>query len=940
MILHEELKYIRIAHLNVRSITNNFLDFKHVLANDYDVIGVTETWLTSDTPSYAVSIPNYRFERKDRTTRTWGGGVGVYIRNNLQYDLNSCASLQSSDSLEQIWINLRLHKVRLAIGTLYRRQEFPFSEFLDDFENCFVHLLPTGAEVICIGDLNIDLGKFANNHAVTFLTLVEVMGLRQVVQEPTRVSKTTSSLIDLIILPSDKTIDTVGVIPMDTVTDHHLVFCEYPINDRLTTKDLFHTYRDFKHFDLNHFNQAMQLVSWDHIYSMTDPNDMVTFLNMNILYIFDQLAPIKTARISKPKAPWLTDTIRRMFLIRDRALIKFKKTKNECHWKFYKVMRNYTNAAVNREKKAYLDFISKSDNEIWGRLKELHVYNNIKSSEIPCHLDDVNKINAAFAKICNASCTVELEKLSNFYNNTPASSIDNKLEFFGIDEGIVLHHLMKIKSKCIGSDGISLKMLIICCPLILPHLVFLFNSCMVSGIFPEAWKLANITPLPKIKHPVSFSDLRPISILPVLSKVFERILTEQINTHVSNFNALPVTQSGFRPGHSCVTSLLSITNDIIKSTDQGKLTALILLDYSKAFDTLNHNILVDVLHRTGFGDKACSLLRSYLTNRRQQVVKKKNVSHQLFTTSGVPQGSVLGPVLFSLYTSKFQFALKHLSAYQYADDTQLLYSFHASDVAQANDNMSSDIDYLVEISELHGLKINTSKCSVMLFGPIKDRELVKNCISIKTQNSIIKIKECAKNLGLYLDTDLRFERHISEACRKAYINLKLIFGHRQFLNRKVRAMLCETLVLSQFNYCDQIYGPCLKTTEIHKIQKMQNSCLRLIFGIRKHEHISHKLKEIDWLNMSKRRLLHSASLFHKIISTKMPTYLYEIIKFSSSSRHYKLITPPLHKTQMFKRSFSYNIASVYNNIPAYIKRKEKGAFKRNYFHLLLREQNN
>ena len=243
---------------------------------------------------------------------------------------------------------------------------------------------------------------------------------------------------------------------------------------------------------------------------------------------------------------------------------------------------------------------------------------------------------------------------------------------------------------------------------------------------PNLWKIARVLPLPKVKNPNDFKDLRPISILPTLSKAFEKILVSQLKIYLNKFNILPENQSGFRALHSCSTALLTVTDDIIAEIEKGNLTLLVLINYTKAFDQINHRLLIAILNYIGFSEGSLKLLMSYLNGRFQYVSYNSSKSKPLLLENGVPQGSILGPILFALYIMFFIRCLAYSKSHFYADDTQLYLSFGESDVVSAIEKLNEVLDQLQLLSEKYCLSLNPGKSQVMLFGPRQARERVKN----------------------------------------------------------------------------------------------------------------------------------------------------------------------------------------------------------------------
>lgn len=197
----------------------------------------------------------------------------------------------------------------------------------------------------------------------------------------------------------------------------------------------------------------------------------------------------------------------------------------------------------------------------------------------------------------------------------------------------------------------------------------IYNECINTQYFPKAWKRALVFPLPKINQPSQLSHLRSISVLPVLSKIFEKILELQIRKFLNCNNILPLKQSGFRSGFSCATALADVTDDIIGATDNSKISVLILLDYTKAFDMINHQLLFSILHFCGFERNSSHLVLSFLSDRIQQTVLNSKISQPLTVSSGVPQGSILGPLLFTIFTSNFHNSLQYCNYHLYADNS-------------------------------------------------------------------------------------------------------------------------------------------------------------------------------------------------------------------------------------------------------------------------------
>ena len=289
--------------------------------------------------------------------------------------------------------------------------------------------------------------------------------------------------------------------------------------------------------------------------------------------------------------------------------------------------------------------------------------------------------------------------------------------------------------------------------------------------------------------------------------------------------------------------------------------------------------------------------------------------------TGVPQGSIIGPDLFSIYTSSFPDCLERCKYHFYADDTVIYHSFFVEQSADAVRSINRDLDKLAKFSALHCLELNPLKCSMIVIGNRKTRNVFMQTNSvIEINNSRIQMVEKMKVLGLVLDCNLNFKDHITKLLRGSYGKLKMLYPNRHLLNMEAKLMLCDSLVLSVFNHCDLVYGPCLRAVDVERVQRVQKSCLRFVYGVRRRERISHKLIDAGWLNMADRRMLHTACRLHHVLLTGTPPYLCNKITFRThvhnlNLRHRGVVTIPRHRSQLFKHSFSYVAAKVLNKIP-------------------------
>lgn len=929
---------LKLIHINIRSLLSKLTAFKDFIsASAYDVVAVSETWLSGSILSDAVSIDGFELLRADRGGR--GGGVCFYIKSTLQFRVLP-TSLASS--FEQLWLCLTHGRSRTSIGLIYRPPNASTELFFDEFEEVLSSSILEFDGMVCVGDFNINMLNINDPITTRFNDILDSFEVSQIIDQPTRNTALVSNLLDLVLCSSDGDILDSGVIPTHGLSDHDAVFCVISMSYIVEERPV-RTYRDFSKFDRDQMQQAMAMLPLGLIYQFDDIDDKVGFLNLYLLDIFNFFAPYKTRSFDRRPAPWLTDNLRLLMALRDSAHKKYLQTRSPEHFTYYKDLRNFTTTICRNEKKAYLNskFASANSRVLWNTVKQLNVTNR-GSNVLPPQFSNADEINNYFI-----DSIPHVSGMNRFphciYEVGSRLHADEHFFFSEISENQVFDIIHKMKSNSTGCDDITANMLKLSCPTILPYVAHVVNFCISNSVFPSQWKISRILPLPKKKQPSGFKDLRPISILSAMSKILERAMNDQIRAYLEKFGLLPITQSGFRPGHSCASALLHVVDDICSGVDRDMASVLVLLDFSRAFDTIDHDFLYYILLHIGFSFPAAQLIKNYLSNRYQYVQLPKSRSDMRRVECGVPQGSILGPLLFSIYIYKLASSLQYAKIHNYADDTQIYFSFKESDVEGALRTLNRDLQSLAEFAGQHSLKINPAKSAVVVFGSVRTRQRLAGNIRVAIGNGIIPVVDVCDNLGVKLDCGLRFREHVGSCIRKAFGALKLLYGCRSVLNRRARLLLSEALILSHFNFADIVYHSCIDSVAARRIQRMQNCCIRLVCGLRRWQHVSCKLKEINWLNMANRRALHCMRFYHKLIVTGIPQYLYDKITFRTdvhnlNVRSKGLLTPPIHKTAFFERGFSYNIAKRYNELDSNFKRLSVNRFNVAYREQLRRRQ--
>lgn len=335
---------LKVAHINIRSLVPKFFDLSnYVLESDFDIFTISETWLNSDISNDALKIDRYNLVRKDRKGR--GGGVCMFIKNIFKYNV-----IKTNDSIEQLWLSVSLKKLKLAIAVVYRSPSLSYKTFTDEFEQSCTYCLSICDHLLCLGDMNIDMSRRNNLDSIYFNNLLETLDLHQTIEVPTRLADNTTTLIDLIIT-SDKNLVTQSGTYTLNLSDHELIFC-YICYKKVISPTIFRTIRCFKNFDQNMFYQELLQLPLQYLMQINDVNDKIAFLNEQLLCLFDKHAPVKTIKITNKKTPWITDNVRLMMKLRDKAKAQYLKNKTNGKWEYYKSLRNLTTRAIKSEKKS------------------------------------------------------------------------------------------------------------------------------------------------------------------------------------------------------------------------------------------------------------------------------------------------------------------------------------------------------------------------------------------------------------------------------------------------------------------------------------------------------------------------------------------------------------------------------------------------------------
>ena len=490
-------------------------------------------------------------------------------------------------------------------------------------------------------------------------------------------------------------------------------------------------------------------------------------------------------------------------------------------------------------------------------------------------------------------------------------------------------------NKAIGYDKISARVLKDSCESIAPVISRLVNNSFKMAAFPKAWKIAEVIPIHKEGNSEEPANNRPISLLPILSKVSERLAHKQFVEFLTMHDKLSSYQSGNRKMHSTETALINVTDNILKAIDEKSTSLLVLLNMSKAFDSLNHNLLLEKLRKLGLKASVTSWFSSYLSSRYQRVRYEDSVSELLPLTNGVPQGSILGPVLFTIYINDLISVITHSQSATYVDDSQLHFKFSVSDSSSAMAVVNHDFRNISKWCAKNSLLINPDKTKLVVVG---SAQLIKRLphISLSLLGKTISPVSFVKDLGVYIDQHLTYDVHITKTASSCMSQLVQISRIKHLLDKKTLLLLINSFVFSKLFYCSSLWENTSKRN-LHKLQLVQNFAARVVLGLRKFDHISQGRRSLRCWVVTEKVLFNDLVLAFKCVNGLAPDYLGKyFVKRSAvhtkNTRGCNNFVVPRCRLSTSHRAFYFRAPREWNGLADNIKNiKEIDSFKRTLF---------
>ncbi|MES9882305.1 MAG: reverse transcriptase family protein [Sedimenticola sp.] len=868
---------------------NKLPEFHSLLDTEQpDIVIGTESWLSPDILTSEVIPSNlgYNLYREDRkTSKSRSGGVFILV-----------------------WIQLEITGTQpLHIAAFYRPRE----DDLPSLEQLRLSLDMVANEkgnIWILGDFNLPKFTWDNSEPVVshdcqhqtvydyFLNILDDFNLSQMVSKPTRFQ----NILDLFLTTNGTLVKRVYNLP--GLGDHDIVCAEVSLKPKQAKQKprLVHLY---KKADWDGLRKKMHTYQEEFLRKCTGMSveNMWTDFTQNLDTYLSQFIPKKLIR-GKNQLPWITQQIRRKIRKRDNLYKSHKRTGcNKTRQQFLETKR-CVKKLIHQSHAVYIENllgIGQTDGPEKVNTKKLFQY--MKSSKKDQQgisplkengslhsgtTDKANILNRQFQSVFSPQSPLSLSQLGQRRvddlrdtavidpihqpTDTTCSSFPNmpgiQISVPGVEK--LLKNLKP--GKAAGPDQMQPLVLQELRHEIAPIIQAIFQRSLDTGEVPSDWKSANVTPLYKKGDKSAAENYRPISLTCILCKVMEHIITSNLVKHLDRNHILYDLQHGFRERRSCETQLAMLIEDLARNTNNGLQTDLILLDFSKAFDKVSHNKLLHKLHQYGVRKQTLAWIGAFLKNRSQQVVLEGETSDSIPVTSGVPQGSVLGPILFLVYINDLPERIQS-QVRLFADDTAVYLTIDSNKDGQT---LQNDLDTLQLWENKWDMHFNPSKCLVLHIS--RSRTPINTLYNLHGQ--ILQSVASAKYLGVTISNNLTWNTHIHQITNKANKTLGFVRRNIRTTNTKVKEHAYKALVRPQVEYASSIWDPHTKDLS-HKIEMVQRRAARWTLNdYSSYSSVTDMLDRLGWRTLEQRRSDARLCLFHKMVTGQVAVPLPQYIE--------------------------------------------------------------
>ena len=856
-------KELNILSLNIQSLKGNFHKLNEEIEQlqKFDIICLCETNIDpSETTMgnhdlYNLSGFNTPIFQKPARMSNKGGGLAIYINSNKfnEDSIKIVDSINTNESPESgeflfVEINTGPKNKNIILGNIYRSPSHDPQNFIDKLSEIYVNLDKNmHKNIVLLGDINIDMIQHdTDTHAQNYFNCMSQHGLIPVISRPTRITDHSMTLIDHIFTNSLSNFLKSGILK-DPFADHLGVFIKISLNNSIPIlNNGTYFFTDFSDANTTKFENLIYDANWQTVTDTVNANDKYnTFLEI-YEKCYNTAFPTKNKRVKNPRAtgkPWMMEWLKEACDRKNKLHCNFIKHPTAENKQEYVKYKKWTEKQIYKAKrKFYSNQITKFNNNAkkqWKLMNEIinRRKTNSKITKLKINDKDISNSTQISNHFNKYFCNIASKLKGELQLDTNISHNDNPLCYLKVcrctanctctrssiflepcTEAEIINIISELNNS--STADFSTKALKSIKNIISPTIKNLVNASLEQGIFPSALKIAKVIPIFKSGKRNDVSNYRPISLLSVFSKIYEKIMYCRIVTFLNNNKLINNRQYGFRAAHSCEHALLDAQNVLTRTLDQKETALLLLIDFSKAFDMVDHNLILQKLNYYGIRGIAHEWFKSYLSDRKQYVCINGKTSNIDNLSHGVPQGSILGPLLFLIFINDLPNIFPFAHFILYADDANIIVTGRT--IEEIENKINTLIPELTRWVGLNSLKLNTTKTKYMLISNTLNHDFK---IVIHNQE-IARVKE-ERFLGVLIDDKLTFKSHRIALAKKIANNCGVLFRARHMLNKKSLAALYYSFIQSHMIYCVCVWGLGNKTS-INSIFVSQKKALRAI----------------------------------------------------------------------------------------------------------------
>jgi hypothetical protein len=887
------------------------------------------------------------------------GGVCILIKKNHEYNPIDVSSFCIQGICEMAAAKILVGSSHITVVCVYRSPSDLISvtdQFLDSLNNCLESVLRRHSDIIVAGDFNIDL-SIVDRSSKRLIDLMSSFGLRSTVFSYTREFKGSKSLIDNVFTNVSPSLFQSSVL-VTGVSDHHAQISELRTSSPVFVNQPKYTLsRSFSNKNITLLKSLLKMEDWSTLYALPlDINIQFEHFLSIVSYYLDLSCPIKRTKLIKKKSLTKISLNDNLLKLREKQLFLYSLTKDlplsHPLRQAYRRTKNEFRSQIHLSRaSAIRDRIDKASNKSkvsWEVIKDV-TPNKSETSFSPIEIiDDENKLNSdpyEVSESFNAFFSSVAERLNCSNTSCSTTTISGNatstsfLFFSPTSREEVFKTIKSLKtSKSSSLDCISSKLLQFCAEELTIPLTHLANSSFEQGAFPDVLKISKVKPLHKKGNKQDRNNFRPITIPSTFSKVLEKLVLNRLSSYLNLNNILFDKQFGFREGSSTTNAIYSLSNEISKALDDGQHSIGLFLDLSKAFDVVDHGILLRKLTDIGVGFKAFDWIASFLSNRMQIVeipfvdngCLKNKFSNTALVKTGVPQGSVIGPILFLIFINDIHKSLTKGHLCLFADDTSLIIS--------SNEQSRLEVDAFIQGSSLlqwlaeNSLCVNTLKTKLVQF-QLRQSSETHEASTFFIGEEVINFSDSVDYLGLTIDSKLNFSMQVDKVVKKLSSGIFVLRRLSNFVDQNVLLTVYYGCIYPHLTYGVAVWG--LESSQTHRLFRSQKKAVRAIFGMRFGKSCRTVFRHNNILTFPCIYILESLMFFKR-----NPT-LFQLQQSSHSySLRHRFNHPlPRHKTTFFSKQMQTSCIRLFNALPLGLKVEPRiNIFKRELKAFLIKKE--